>query len=160
LPYMAGNKNKDRMDPVYHIDIERGFVSLYWDEFPTLAQLREVVENAIADPEYHQGMNFLWDRKPGTPNNASAEYLREAVYYLQVLADEVGKHAWAIVTHTASDFGKARMLEAMTDQGKVIVRAFQSRGDAEEWLRHPVRYEPEIVHFPARTPSLLHPRLA
>jgi hypothetical protein len=148
------------MDPVYRIDVAHNFVSLYWDEFPTLAHLREVVETATADPEFHPGMNFLWDRKPGTPNNASVEYLREAVYFLQVLAEQIGKHAWAIVTHAAADFGKARMIEAMTDQSGVIVRAFQSRGDAEEWLRNPVRFEPEIVHFPARNSSLLHPRFA
>ena len=51
----------------------------------------------------------------GTPNNASAEYLREAVYYLQVLAEQIGKHAWAIITHTTLDFGKARMLELIHD---------------------------------------------
>lgn len=148
------------MDPVYRIDVERNFVSLYWEEFPTLAHLREVVEMAIADPEFRQGMNFLWDRKPGKPNDAGVDYLREAVYYLQVLADDIGKHAWALVAHNASDFGKGRMLEAMSDQGKVTIRAFQSRGDAEEWLRHPVKFEPEVVHFPARSPLFLHPRLA
>ena len=147
------------MDPVYTIDVGRRFVSLCWDEFPTLAQLREVVELAVADSEFEAGMKFIWDRKPGTPNTATVEYLCDAVYYLQILADQVGNHAWAIVAHNASDFGKARMIEAMTDQGKVIVRAFQSRGDAEEWLRHPVRFEPEIVHFPARSPSVM-PRFA
>lgn len=148
------------MDPVYTIDVSRRFVSLCWDDFPTLPQLREVVERAVADPEFEAGMNFIWDRNPGTPNTATVDYLREAVYYLQILADKVGNHAWAIVAHTASDFGKARMIEAMTDQGKVTVRAFQSRGDAEEWLRHPVRFEPEIVHFPARSQSSMHPRFA
>ena len=148
------------MDPVYSIDAGRRFVSLYWDEFPSLAQLREVVENAVADPEFRAGMNFLWDRRPGSPNTATVEYLRDAVYYLQMLGERVGDHAWAIVTHNASDFGKARMIEAMTDQGRVIVRAFQSRDDAEEWLRHPVRFEPEIVHFPARSPLVIHPRFA
>ena len=148
------------MDPVYTIDVSRRVVSLYWDDFPTLAQLREVVEHAVANPEFEAGMNFIWDRKPGTPNTANVEYLRDAVYYLQTLGDQVGNHAWAIVTHNASDFGKARMIEAMTDQGKVTVRAFQSRGDAEEWLRHPVRFEPEIVHFPVRSQSALHPRFA
>ena len=148
------------MDPVYSIDVGRRFVSLYWNEFPTLAQLREVVENAAADPEFKAGMNFLWDRRPGTPNTATIEFLRDCVYYLQILADQVGSHAWAIVTHNASDFGKARMIEAMTDQGKVTVRAFQSRDDAEEWLRRPVRFEPEIVHFPARNPLIIHPRFA
>lgn len=148
------------MDPVYRIDVARNFVLLYWDRFPTLARLREVVENAVADPEFNAGMNFLWDREPGTPNDATVEWLREAVYFLQLLGEQVGNHAWAIVAHNASDFGKARMIEALTDQGKVTVRAFQSRGDAEEWLRHPVRFEPEIVHFPARSPSLLRPGFA
>lgn len=148
------------MDPVYSIDVGRRFVSLYWDEFPTLEQLREVVENAVADPEFKPGMNFLWDRRPGTPNTATVEYLRDAVYYLQILGEQVGNHAWAIVTHTAADFGKARMIEAMTDRGQVTVRAFQSRDEAEEWLRHPVRFEPEIIHFPARNPLIIHPRFA
>jgi hypothetical protein len=125
-----------------------------------MARLREVVEEAVADPAFRPGMSFLWDRKPGEPNTATAGYLREAVYYLQVKAEEIGAHAWAIVAHTPVDFGKARMLEAMSDQSKVTIRAFQSRGDAEEWLRNPVRYEPIVVHFPARSPSLMHPGLS
>jgi hypothetical protein len=145
------------MSPVYRIDVARKVVSLYWNEFPTMARLREVVEEAIADPEFHPGMNFLWDRKPGDSSTATIEYLREAVYYIEVMAEDIGPHAWAIVTHSPGDYGKARMLEAMTDQGKVTIRGFRSRGDAEEWLRNPVRYEPTIVHFPARSTSLLHP---
>jgi hypothetical protein len=148
------------MHPVFRIDVARTLVTLYWNEFPTMAQLREVVEEAISDPEFHPGMNFLWDRKPGESNSADVDYLREAVYYLQVMAEEIGPHAWAIVTHSPADYGKARMLEAMTDQGKVTIRAFQSRGDAEEWLRNPVRYEPQIVHFPARNSSLMYPGLS
>jgi hypothetical protein len=148
------------MHPVYQIDTERKLVCLYWYEFPTMARLREVVEDAIADPAFHPGMNFIWDRRPDHANPADSQYLRDAVYYLQMLAEKVGPHAWAIVAHNASDFGKARMLESMSDQGKVTIRAFQSRGDAEEWLRNPVRFEPIVVHFPARTPSRFHPRLA
>ncbi|HEY4733483.1 MAG TPA: hypothetical protein VIH53_02940 [Gemmatimonadaceae bacterium] len=145
------------MNPVYRIDVARKVVLLFWSEFPTIARLREVVEQAIADPEFRPGMNFLWDRRPGDANTATIEYLREAVYYMQVMAEEIGAHAWAIVTHTPGDYGKARMLEAMTDVGKVLIRGFQSRGDAEEWLRNPVRYEPNNIHFPARSPSLMHP---
>jgi hypothetical protein len=148
------------MNPVFRIDVPRKLVTLYWSEFPTMAHLREVVEEAISDPEFRPGMNFLWDRKPGEPNTATIEYLREAVYYLQVMAEQIGPHAWAIVAHSDVDFGKGRMLEAMTDQGKVTIRAFQSRGDAEEWLRNPVRYDPEIVHFPARSSSLMFPGFA
>ena len=138
------------MNPVYRIDVARKLVALYWNEFPTMAHLREVIEDAIADPEFH----------PADANTATIDYLREAVYYLQVMAEEIGPHAWAVVTHNPADYGKGRMLEAMTDQGKVIIRAFQSRGDAEEWLRNPVRYEPHVVHFPARSPSLMHPGFA
>ena len=144
------------MNPVYRIDVARKVVLLFWSEFPTIARLREVVEQAIADPEFRPGMNFLWDRRPGDANTATIEYLREAVYYMQVMAEEIGPHAWAIVTHTPADYGKARMLEAMADQGKVTIRGFQSRADAEEWLRNPRCYEPNIVHFPARAASL-HP---
>ncbi|HEY1952520.1 MAG TPA: hypothetical protein VGG76_06915 [Gemmatimonadaceae bacterium] len=148
------------MTPVYRIDTERKFVSLCWHDFPTMSELREVVEDVVKDPDFSRGMNFLWDRAPGTPNTADVEYIRDAIYYVQLLAERIGPHAWAIVAHNAADFGKARMLETMSDQSKVTIRAFQSRGDAEEWLRNPVRFEPIVVHFPARTPSRMHPGFA
>ncbi|HJQ54466.1 MAG TPA: hypothetical protein VJ825_11560 [Gemmatimonadaceae bacterium] len=148
------------MSPVYRIDGERNLVSLYWKDFPSMPQLRDVVEDAIANPEFRRGMNFLWDRRPGDSSSATVDYLREALYYLRLLAERIGPHAWAIVAHNPPDFGKARMLETMSDQTQVTIRAFQSCGDAEEWLRNPVRYEPIVVHFPARSPSLMHPGLA
>jgi len=148
------------MQPVYRIYSERNLVSLYWKDFPSLGQLRDVVEDAVADPQFRAGMNFLWDRNPGESSSADVNYLREACYYLQILAERIGPHAWAIDAHNPADFGKARMLETMSDQTKVTIRAFQSCGDAEEWLRNPVRYEPIVVHFPARSPSLMHPGLA
>ncbi|MFL5559277.1 MAG: hypothetical protein ACJ77S_03765 [Gemmatimonadaceae bacterium] len=148
------------MHSVYRIDIARNVVTLNWTEFPSMARLREVVEEAITDPEFKQGMNFLWDRRPSEPNSATKEYITEALYYLQVLAEQIGPHAWAIVAHNETDFGKARMLEMMSDRSNVTIRAFQSRGDAEEWLRNPVRYEPIVVHFPARNHIHIHPELA
>jgi hypothetical protein len=148
------------MHPVYRIDTEHKLVSLYWHDFPTMSRLREVVEDVIADSRFHPGMNFLWDRSPGQPNTADVQFLRDAVYYLQMLAEQIGPHAWAIVAHNPADFGKARMLESMSDQGEVTIRAFQSCGDAEEWLRNPVRFEPIVIHFPARSPSQMHPGLA
>ena len=75
---------------------------------------------------------------------ASTEYLGDALYYLQVLAERIGPHSWAIVAHSEADFGKARMLEARSDSIKVTVRAFKFSRDAEEWLRNPVRYEGNI----------------
>jgi hypothetical protein len=145
------------MHPVYRIDVARRFVTLYWSEFPSAARLREVVEEAVADSEFRPGMNFLWNRKPGPAKPASTEYLREMLYFLQMLAERVGPHSWAIVGHNPADFGKARVLEAISDGTKVTIRAFKSAGDAEEWLRNPVRYEGNIVHFPARIPSLMGP---
>jgi len=148
------------MHPVHRIDVARRVVSLYWSEFPSLAQLEEAVQQAVADPDFKPGMSFLWDRKPGEVNTATREYLREALHFLDGLAERIGPHSWAIVAHHESDFGKARMLEAMSDSTKVTIRAFQSAGDAEEWLRNPVRYEPLVVHFPARNSSLMNPGLA
>lgn len=147
------------MHPVYRIDAAHKLVRLCWSDFPTVTQLKEVVQEVIADSEFQPGMSFLWERTPGVPNPATIEYLREAVYFLEVLAGRVGAHAWAIVAHSPGDFGKARMLEAMSDSTVVTVRAFHSSGDAEEWLRNPVRYD-AAVYFPARNPSLMFPGFA
>jgi hypothetical protein len=142
------------MNPVYRIDVARNFVTLYWDQFPSIERLREVVEEAAADSEFRPGMNFLWDRKPGPANRASREYMRETLYFLQNLAERVGPHSWAFIGHNASDFGKARMLESLSDGTEITIRAFKSAGDAEEWLRNPVRYDSQIVLFPSRNPLL------
>jgi hypothetical protein len=148
------------MHTVYRIDVARGFVALYWIEFPCAAQLRDVVEAAVTHPEFMPGMNFLWDRKPGAANPASVEFLREMLYFFQMLAERVGPHSWAIVCHNPADFGRARMLEAISDGTKVTIRAFHSAGDAEEWLRNPIRYDAGVAEFPARNPSLLNPLFA
>jgi hypothetical protein len=159
LPHKSAQPVADGMHPVYRIDVARKVVTLYWTEFPTLARLREVVEDAITDPEFSLGMNFLWDRKPGAPNPATTEFMHEALYFLQVLAEQIGPHSWAIVAHNPSDYGKARMLESMSEGSKVIIRAFHSTEGAEEWLRKPLRYEAMRVHFPARDTSSTRPEL-
>ena len=147
------------MHPVYRIDVSRRLVTLYWNEFPSIEQLKEVVLEAVADSDFRPGMNFLWDRKPGLANPASGAYLRDALSFLQALGEQVGPHSWAIVGHNEADFGKARVLEAKSDGTKVTVRAFRSAGDAEEWLRNPVPYEAFVVHFPARSVASMHPEL-
>ena len=147
------------MHSVFRIDVSRRLVTLYWNEFPSIGQLKEVVLAAVADSDFKPGMNFLWDRKPGLANPASGEYLRDALYFLRALAEQIGPHAWAIVGHNQADFGKARVLEAKSDGSKVTIRAFRSAGDAEEWLRNPVPYEPFVVHFPARSVSSMYPEL-
>lgn len=147
------------MHSVYRIDGARRFVTLYWSEFPSIGQLKDSVLEAVADSKFRPGMNFLWDRKPGLANPASGEYLRDALYFLEVLAERIGAHSWAIVGHNEADFGTARVLEAKSDGTKVTIRAFRSAGDAEEWLRNPVPYEPFVVHFPARSGSSMYPEL-
>jgi hypothetical protein len=145
------------MHTVYRIDVARRLVVLYWNEFPSAVQMREVIEGAVADPEFKPGMNFLWDRKPGAANPASIQFLREMLYFFQMLAERIGPHSWAIVCHNPADFGRARMLETTSDDTKVTIRAFHCAGDAEEWLRNPIRYDASIAEFPVRNPSGPHP---
>jgi hypothetical protein len=148
------------MHPAYRIDLAHKFVALSWNEFPAMERLRDVVREAVADPEFRPGMNFLWDRSPGQESPASTEYLCDALYYLQVLAERIGPHSWAIIAHSEADFGKARLLEARSDSIKVTVRAFKCSGDAEEWLRNPVRYEGNILQYLRWNPMLLAPLIA
>jgi hypothetical protein len=145
------------MHPVYRIDVGRKLVRLLWSDFPTLAEVREVVDEAVADPQFKPEMNFLWDHEPNRSNTASIQYLRRTLHYLQLLAEAIGPHSWAIVGHTAAEFGRGRVLEAMSDGTNVTIRAFRSVEDAERWLRNPIRYDPHRVEFPARDP-LSHDR--
>jgi hypothetical protein len=140
------------MQPVYRIDVKRKLVILLWKVFPTFAELREVVDEAVEDPQFEPGMNFLWDHDPDGTNTASIQYLRRTLHYLQLLAEGIGHHCWAIVGHTAAEFGRGRVLEAMSDGTNVTIRAFRNCEDAEAWLRNPIRYGAHNVEFPARNP--------
>jgi hypothetical protein len=140
------------MQPVYRIDVGRKLVTLLWEVFPSFAELREAVDQAVEDPKFVPGMNFLWDHEPARSNTASIQYLRRTLHYLQLLAEGIGPHSWAIVGHTAAEFGRGRVLEAMSDGTNVTIRAFRSCEDAEAWLRNPIRYDPHRVEFPARNP--------
>jgi hypothetical protein len=148
------------MKKVFHIDVTRSLVTLCWNELPTIEQLKEVIDAAVTDYEFKPGMHFLWDREPAPASPASVDYLRAALYYLQGLAERIGPHSWALVAHNPADFGKARMLEALSDGTKVTIRAFHSAGDAEEWLRNPIPYESDIVYLPVRNSSLMGPLFA
>lgn len=145
------------MKKVYCIDAPHSLVTLCWEELPSIEQLKETINAAVSDYEFKPGMNFLWDRQPAPSSPATVDYLRDALYYLKDLAERIGAHSWALVAHNSADFGKARMLEALSDGTKVTIRAFKSSGDAEEWLRNPVPYETNIVHFPPRTISMQGP---
>jgi hypothetical protein len=140
------------MQPVYRIDVGRKLVTLLWEVFPSFAELREAVDEAVEDPKFEPGMNFLWDHEPNRSNTASIQYLRRTLHYLQLLAEGIGPHSWAIVGHTAAEFGRGRVLEAMSDGTNVTIRAFRSCEAAEEWLRNPIRYDAHRVEFPARNP--------
>jgi hypothetical protein len=148
------------MHPVYRIDVRRKLVSLLWRDFPTLAEVRHVVDEAVADPKFERGMNFLWDHVPDRSNTATIQYLRRTLHYLQLLAEGIGPHCWAIVGHSAAEFGRGRVLEAMSDGTNVTIRAFRSCEDAEAWLRNPTRYDPQRVEFPARSPVSDHRHFA
>jgi hypothetical protein len=140
------------MQPVYRIDVADRLVKLLWRDFPSLAEVREVVDTAVADPQFEPGMNFLWDHVVDGYNTGTIQYLRRTLHYLQLLAEGIGPHSWAIVGHTAAEFGRGRVLEAMSDGTNVTIRAFRNCEDAEAWLRNPVRYDPQRVEFPARNP--------
>jgi len=140
------------MQPIYRIDVKRKLVTLLWKVFPSFAEFREVVDEAVEDPKFERGMNFLWDHEPNRSNTASIQSLRRTLHYLQLLAEGIGPHSWAIVGHTTAEFGRARVLEAMSDGTNVTIRACRSCEEAEAWLRNPIRYDPHKVEFPVRNP--------
>ena len=148
------------MQPVYRIDVKRKLVALLWEVFPSFTEFREAVDQAVEDPEFKPGMNFLWDHEPNRSNTASIQYLRRTLHYLQLLAEGIGPHSWAIVGRTAAEFGRARVLEAMLDGTNVTIRAFRNCEDAEAWMRNPIRYGPHNVEFPARSPASDHRNFA
>src|ERR1700681_5015676 len=100
--------------PVYRIDVKRKLVALLWEVFPSFAEFREAVDQAVEDPEFKPGMNFLWDHEPNRSNTASIQYLRRTLHYLQLLAEGIGAHSFAIVGRSAAEVRRAPALDGVS----------------------------------------------
>ncbi len=147
------------MKQVYRIDVTRRLVKLCWSKFPSFVLLKKVIEDAVADPSVPDWNELSFGRATCRGECSLEGIPARRPLFSPLLAEQIGPYSWAVVAHNPRDFGKSRMLEWMSGGNKVTIRAFKSVGDAEEWLRNPVRCDP-AVFFPPRSASLTYPEVA
>jgi hypothetical protein len=119
--------------PISHtVDAAAGLVSLRLEGAVTYEEFAAALAAVVADPAYRTGFSFLSDRRgAATP---SSDYARRVIELLRRHADEIGACRWATVVGSPAAYGMARMMEAISEELPVKIRAFTEVADAVAWL--------------------------
>jgi hypothetical protein len=118
----------------YRIDKADGIVYLEGEQ-PGIEEWRQTLLTVFADPDFKTGFHFLSDRRQSAVPR-SAEYLRSALNFLKLHADEVGKCKWATVVSTKAAFGTGRMAQFISESMglPIEVSVFADIDEARLWL--------------------------
>lgn len=116
----------------YRIDSERGLVYVTGGQPATFAEWHALVEQAVADPAFRPGFNFVRDgRELGVP--PSPDYVLRMVTYIAGRAASLGVRRWAVVAPHAAVFATARRSRALLAGSAVDIEAFRDLAAAERW---------------------------
>ncbi|MEA2761772.1 MAG: hypothetical protein QOD47_1056 [Gemmatimonadaceae bacterium] len=77
----------------------------------------------------------------GTLAPLTTDHVRQILAVLERRSSRMEPVVLALVAPGQCDFGMARMMETLSENAPIIVRAFRRPREAIEWLKCPVRYE-------------------
>lgn len=123
----------------YRIDPALGLVRLSGgEELPTVADLEEVLDRLLADPQFRPGFGVLVERRQlnVAPDRT---YVRGGIEALAARRGHFGPSRFASLTLNLTSFGMGRMGEAFADNRDVPYRVFMNERDAVEWLLEPMK---------------------
>ena len=88
----------------------------------------------IADPDFHTGDDFLWDRQ-ATKELPAREYVENTTRLIRENKERIGagRVAFVVSAHSPAHFGIARMAHILSDWGEQF-RVFTELTDAVAWL--------------------------
>ena len=100
-----------------------------------LKTIKTCAEEMLKDPDFHPGMDALWDLRTVEMKDMSTYDLRVLVSYIEAHQQERGAgYKVAIVVNKDLLFGGARMFEAFADTSPFSCRVFRDITQAESWL--------------------------
>jgi hypothetical protein len=122
----------------YHIDKTAKIVYLEGGD-PSLDEWKETLLTLFADPDFEIGFNFLSDRR-FLDRARSSTYVRAALDFLNLYADQLGTCKWATVVSTTAAYGMGRMSQILSEDMNIRIEVFTDKDEARNWLLRP---EPE-----------------
>ena len=115
------------------VDPNRALVLLRPDAPPSLQDWIDVIDRALAHPDYLSGFNFVSDRRH-IADPPSKEYVRGSIEALVARRERLGPECRvAVVTSHDAPFGMARMAEAYAEPRAVEFRGFRDYDAAIAW---------------------------
>jgi hypothetical protein len=119
---------------------KRQVVSIQWKFAPSIQDWYEVTERILGSPDYEPGMKLITYRG-GTLAPLTSDNVRQILAVLERRSSRMEPVVLALVAPGQCDFGMARMMETLSENADIVVRAFRRPREAIEWLKHPVRYD-------------------
>ena len=119
---------------------KRQVVSIQWTVAPSIQDWYDVTERILEHPDYEPGMKLIAYRG-GTLAPITTDHVRQVLAVLELRSSRMEPVVLAIVAPGPCDFGMARMMETLSENASIVVRAFRRPREAIEWLKDPVRYE-------------------
>ena len=119
---------------------KRKLVSIQWKVAPSIQDWYDVTERILGHPDYQPGMKLIAYRG-GTLAPVTSDHVRQVLAVLERRSSRMEPVVLAIVAPGQCNFGMARMMEALSENVPIVVRAFRRPREAIVWLKDPVRYE-------------------
>jgi hypothetical protein len=121
---------------------KRQLVSIQWTVPPSIQDWYDVTERILGSPDYEPGMKLIAYRS-GTLATITSDHVRQVLAVLERRFSRMEPVVLAIVAPGQCNFGMARMMETLSENAPIVVRAFRRPREAIQWLKDPVRY----AHF-------------
>jgi hypothetical protein len=119
---------------------KRQLVSIQWTFAPSIQDWYEVTERILEHPDYERGMKLI-SYRAGTVAPLTSDHVHQILAVLERRSSRMQPVVLALVAPGQCDFGMARMMETLSENADIVVRAFRRPREAIQWLKDPVRYE-------------------
>ena len=96
-------------------------------------QILDAFDAVVADKNYKDGMNRLWDFRDADLSAIASNDIAEMAQYSMNFPPGKNDVKVAFVTNRTIEFGLSRMFE-MASEGLTPIMVFRSIEDAEDWL--------------------------
>jgi hypothetical protein len=121
------------MPLAYSIDRERRLVLITGEAVATPEEWFDMMAEAVADPRYKPGFDFLYDRTKVT-HVPDAMYVRAWVFRHAQMMNKAGGGRLAVVVGEPVIYGMIRMASVYAERAGASVAVFWSEREALEWL--------------------------
>jgi len=120
------------MAMAFSVEPRARLVVIRYESPYTLDEWRTALDDALADPRFEPGFDFLVDRSE--VEAASIEFARGVAEYVTDHPQAFANCRIAIVVQPGVAFGMARMQEVLNETGGATSMAFTTEEDARRWI--------------------------